>query len=45
MFLAKYLKDQCNGMNIKQKVRIIIREISIAIFTNQTLQDLADYLL
>ena len=45
MFLAKYLKDQFIGMNIKQKVRIIIREISIDIFTNQTLQDLADYLL
>ena len=45
MFLAKYLKDQCIGMNIKQKVRIIIREISIDIFTNQTLQDLADNLL
>ena len=31
-FLANDLKDQCNGMNIKQKVRIKIRKTSIDIF-------------
>ena len=36
-FLAKDLKDQCIGTNIKQKVRIKARPKSIDIFSNQTL--------
>ena len=35
--LAKSLKDQCTGMNIKQKVRIKIREMNIGIFSKQIL--------
>ena len=30
-------KDQCIGMNIKQKVKIKIQQISIDIFSSQTL--------
>ena len=37
IFLVNGLIDQCIGMNIKQKVRIKIRGISIDIFSNQTL--------
>ena len=36
-FLAKDLKDQCVGVNIKQKVRIKIQQMSTYIFLNQTL--------
>ena len=36
-FLAKDLKDGFIGMNIKQKVRINIRQMNIDIFSNQTL--------
>ena len=36
-FLAKDLKDQCVGMNIKQDVRIKMQQIKIEIFLNQTL--------
>ena len=35
--LAKDLKDQCIGMNIKQKVRIKIKQMGINIFLSQTL--------
>ena len=35
-FLSNYLKDQDIVMNIKQKMRIKIRETSIDIFSNQT---------
>ena len=35
--LTKDLKDQCVGMNIKQKVRIKIRQMNIDIFLDQTL--------
>ena len=34
-FLAKDLKDQCTGMNIKQKLRTKIQQMSINIFSNQ----------
>ena len=43
-FLAEALKDYCIEMNIKQKVRIKIQQMSINIFLNQTLQELANYL-
>ena len=43
-FLANNLKDQCIGMNIKQKVRTKIRQMSIDIFFNQALQELTDCL-
>ena len=36
------MKDQCIGMNIKQKVRIKIRQINIDIFLNRTLSVLTD---
>ena len=36
-FLAKDLKDQCIGLNIKQKVRIKIQQTIIDIFLNQIL--------
>ena len=36
-FSAKNLKDQCVEMNIKQKVRIRIRQMSIDIILSQTL--------
>ena len=35
--LAEGLKDQCIGMNIKQKVRIKMQQMSIYIFLNPTL--------
>ena len=35
--LSKGLKDQCIGMNIKQKLRIKIQHNSIDIFSNQAL--------
>ena len=38
------MKDQCIGINIKQKVRIKKRQTSIDIFLNQTLQELTDCL-
>ena len=44
IFLVNGLIDQCIGMNIKQKVRIKIRGISIDIFSNQTLQEITDCL-
>ena len=34
--LAKELEDQCVGMNIKQKMRIKIRQTSIDVFLNQS---------
>ena len=37
IFLAKNLKDQCNVMSIKHKVRIEIQQASVDIFSNQTL--------
>ena len=37
-FLAKALKDQCIGVNAKQKVKIKIQQMSIDIFFNQTPQ-------
>ena len=40
--LARDLKHRCIGMNIKQKVRIKLRQMSIDIFSNQTLQELTD---
>ena len=39
-FLTKNLKDQIIGVNIKQKVRIKLQQISIDILSIQTLQDL-----
>ena len=42
--LEKDLKDQCIGMNIKQKVRMKMQQISIDIFWNQTSQELTDCL-
>ena len=36
-FLVKDLKDLYIGMNIKQKLRMIIQQMSIDIFRNQTL--------
>ena len=36
-FLAKDLKDYFNGTNIKQKVRIKIRQMNFDIFSNQIL--------
>ena len=35
--LSKELKDQCIGMNIKQKLRIKIQHNSTDIFSNQVL--------
>ena len=43
-FLAKDLKDQFTGMNIKQKVRIKMRQMNINIFSNQILLESTDYL-
>ena len=43
-FLAKALKDQFIGMNIKQNVRIKIHQMNIDIFLNQTLLELIDCL-
>ena len=42
-FLVKHLEDQCNIINIKQKVRIKIQQTSIDNFLNQTLYELTDY--
>ena len=42
--LVKDLKDQFIRMNIKQKVRIKIRQMNIAIFSNQFLLESIDYL-
>ena len=36
-FLVKVMKDQNIGMNIKQKVRIKIQQMTINIFLNKTL--------
>ena len=36
-FLAKDLKDQCIGMNIKQKIRIKTQQTTIDIFGIQNL--------
>ena len=41
--LAKDLKDQCIGMNIKQKMRIELQQTSIDIFWTQTLHEIADF--
>ena len=35
--IAKYLKDRCVGMNIKQKVKIKMWQLSIDVFSNETL--------
>ena len=43
-FLGKNLKDQFIGMNIKQKVRIKIRQMNKDIFSNQILFELINYL-
>ena len=42
-FLAKDLKDQFFGMNIKQKVRRKIWQINIDTFLNRILLELIDY--
>ena len=42
--LVKDLKDQFIGMNIKQKVKIKMQQISIDIFSNQILLELINYL-
>ena len=39
------MKDECIGMNKKQKVRIKAQRKNIDIFSNQTFQELTDYLL
>ena len=44
-FLAKDLKDQFIGMNIKQKMRIKIQQMNINIFLIQILLELINYLL
>ena len=44
-FLAKDLKDQFIGMNLKQKGSRKIRPINIDTFWNQILLELIDYLL
>ena len=36
-------KDQCVGINIGQKVRIKVPQMSTDIFSNQTLQELKDF--
>ena len=43
-FLEKDLKDQFIGMNIKQKVKIKLRETNLDIFTNQILLEPIDCL-
>ena len=43
-FLAKNLKDQFIEINIKQKVKIKIQQMSIDIFSNQILLELIDCL-
>ena len=44
-FLANDLKNQFIGMNIKQKLRIKIRQMDIDIYSNQILLESIDYLL
>ena len=43
--VVKDLKDQFIGMNIKQKMRIKMRQTNVDIFPNQILLELIDYLL
>ena len=43
-FLVKNLKDQFIGMNIKQKARIKIRQMTKDIFSNQILLETIDCL-
>ena len=42
-FIVKDLKDQSIGMNIKQKVRIKIRQMNIDIFSNKFFFEFVDY--
>ena len=42
--LAKDLKDQFIEMNIKQKLRIKMRQINLDFFSNQILLELKDFL-
>ena len=44
-FLVNGLKDQCIGMNMKEKVRIKTQQTSIDIYLNQTLKELTYCLL
>ena len=44
IFLAKDLKDEFIGMNIKQKVRIKIKEVNLDISPSQILLESIDYL-
>ena len=44
-FLGKDLKDRRIGVNIKQKLRIKISQMSMVIFSDQTLQELTYCLL
>ena len=44
-FLAKGLKDQFTGMNIKQNVRLKIQQMNTDIFLNQTLLELIVFVL
>ena len=39
---AKYMKGQFNGMNLKQGMKIGIQQITIDIFSNQTISQLLD---
>ena len=41
-FLAKDLKDEFIGMNIKQKMRLKIEQMNIDIFSNQILLEQID---
>ena len=41
-FLAKVLKGQCIGMNIKQNVRMKKKANNCKYFSNQTLYELTD---
>ena len=43
-FLTKDLKDQFVGMNIKQKVRLKLQQMSLDIFSNQILLESIGYL-
>ena len=43
-FLAKDLKDQSIGTNIKQKVKMNIQQMNKEIFLDETLQKLTDCL-
>ena len=42
--LSKGLKDQFIGMNIKQKIRIKVRQMNLDIWSNQVLLESIDYL-